>query len=121
MTRHQLSWRIDDRRPLHPSIVAVCAAYLGTDTRPDAPADIAAVASHVATELCGRSGDLTAIRDDVALLLAEDRDALAAFSDACAFGWLEHPPELAALKWVLSTCLEALDYRISWELTQTGN
>ena len=33
------------------------------------------------------------------------------------FDWLQHPPEFAALKSVLFTCLVALDFRISWELT----
>lgn len=96
----------------------MCASYLGTDTRPEEPTKIAAIASQAATDLCRGPGDLTAIRGDVKMLLVGDPDALVAFDAACDFDWLQHPMEFAALKSVLSTCLEALDIRIAWELTQ---
>ena len=50
-------------------------------------------------------------------IIADDRDSLDEFANACDLDWLQHPPEFAALKSVLSTCLVALDFRISWELT----
>ena len=100
---------------LQPCLLAACVGYLGTDTRPESPSEIEALASHIASDLCNSCGDLAAVRKEIGLLLAEDHAAMVALGQACSFDWLQHPSEHAALKRVLSESSTALNLRMAWE------
>ena len=108
-----------DKPMLHSAIVSAGSCYLGTDPRPEDPADIEALASCVATFLCNSHADLLSVRSDVERLLGEDQEALIALDEVCSHAWSDSPGDLVALKRVLAECLAALQFRITWEALQS--
>lgn len=102
-------------RALLPWLANQLAGTFGTDTRPQEPAGIEALASHFAGNLCNSREDLVALRRDVQWLLDEEPEARLALDHACDQVWDDDPAERVAMRFVLSEYLRALDSRIAWE------